>query len=187
MAASKEHIQSELLVIRYLGGDNQAFDELVHVWERPLFYHIRRLVDTEEDAWDIMQEVWLKVSRKIRRLRAPAAFPAWLYKLAHNSAIDYVRKNPSFELLPEGERSPDNPGYEASTVSLDPDAKELHWGLGQLSHHHREVLLLHFLGGFSLAEISDIANVPIGTVKSRVYYAKKALREVLEQEGSHYE
>ena len=187
MTAGKEHIQSELFIIRYLGGDNQAFDELVHFWERRLFYHIRRLVDTEEDAWDVMQEVWLTVSRKVRRLRDLAAFPAWLYKLAHNSAIDHLRKNPSFNLLPEDERRPNNPGDEVNTVSLDLDAKELHWGFGQLSHHHREALLLNFLGGFSMAEISDITNVPVGTVKSRIYHAKKALREILEKERSHYE
>jgi len=187
MTAGKEHIQSELLAIRYLRGDDQAFAELVHLWERPLFYHLRRLVDTEEDAWDIMQEVWFTVSRKIRSLRDLAAFPAWLYKLAHNIAIDYLRKNPSFNLLPEDEKGSDNPGDEVCAVSLNPDAIDLHWGLGQLHHHHREVLLLLFLGGFSLAEISDITNVPIGTVKSRVYYAKKALREILEQEGHHYE
>ncbi len=187
MTAGKEYIHSELLVIRYLNGNDQAFVELVHVWERPLFYYIRRLVDTEEDAWDTMQEVWFKVSRKIRRLHDPAAFPAWLYKLAHNSAIDHLRKNPSFKFLPESERAPANPGKEASTLSSDLDADELHWGLGQLSHHHREVLLLHFLEGFSLAEISDITGVPIGTVKSRIYFAKKALREILEQERSHCE
>lgn len=186
MAAGKEQIQSELLVLRYLGGDSPAFDELVGLWERPLFYYIRRLVDTEEDAWDVMQEVWLKVSRKVRRLRDLTAFPAWLYKLAHNSAIDHLRKNPSFNPLPEGEEVSDNPGDEGSTLSLNLDAKELHWGLDQLSHHHREVLLLHFLGGFSLAEISDITNIPVGTVKSRIYHAKKTLREILEQEGNHY-
>ena len=187
MTTVKEHIHSELLVIRYLKGNDQAFDELVHVWERPLFYYIRRLVDTEEDAWDTMQEVWFKVSRKIRRLRDPAAFPAWLYKLARNSAIDHLRKNHSFKFLSEVETAPDNPGDEGIILSLDLDAEELHWGLVQLSHHHREVLILHFLEGFSLVEISNITNVPVGTVKSRIYFAKKSLREMLEQERSKHE
>ncbi len=187
MAADKERVQSELLVVRYLRGDCRAFDELVRLWERPLFYHIRRLVDTEEDAWDAMQEVWLKVSRKVRRLRDLSAFPAWLYKLAHNCAIDHLTKNPSFSPLSEDEESADNFGDEPHALSLDLDAKELHWGLDQLSHHHREALLLHFLGGLLLAEISDITNVPVGTVKSRIYHAKKALREILEQEGNRHD
>ena len=72
MATDKEYIQSELIVIRYLRGNDQAFNDLVHMWERPLFYYIRRLVDSEEDAWDTMQEVWIKVGRTIRRLRDPA-------------------------------------------------------------------------------------------------------------------
>ena len=187
MATDKEYIQSELIVIRYLKGSAQAFDELVHAWETPLFYYIRRLVDSEEDAWDTMQEVWIKVSRRIRRLRDPAAFPAWVYKLARRCAIDHLRKNSAFKFLPETEVAPDNPSDGGATLSLDIDAEELHWGLGQLSHYHREVLILHFLEGFSLAEISDITSVPVGTVKSRIYFSKKALREMLEQERSHHE
>jgi RNA polymerase sigma-70 factor (ECF subfamily) len=182
MAAGKEQIQSELLVIRYMKGNDQAFDELVHIWERPLFYYIRRLVDTEEDAWDTLQEVWLKVSRKLRRLRDPAAFPAWLYKLARNSVMDHLRNNHSFKFVPEALTAYDNPRDEGTTLSLDLDAEELHWGLAQLSNLHREVLILHFLEGFSLAEISDITNVPVGTVKSRIYFAKQSLREMLERE-----
>ena len=187
MATDREYIQSELIVIRYLNGDAEAFDELAHAWEQPLFYYIRRLVDSDEDAWDTMQEVWIKVSRKIRRLRDPAAFPAWVYKLARRCAIDHLRKDCSRKFVSEVEAAPDCPADQGAAASLDLDAEELHWGLDQLSHYHREVLILHYLEGFRLAQIVDITGVPVGTVKSRIYCAKKALREVLKQERSHHE
>ena len=187
MATDKEYIQSELLVIRYLKGHAQAFDELVRAWEKPLFYYIRRLVDSEQDAWDTMQEVWIKVSRTIRRLRDPAAFPAWVYKLARRCAIDHLRKNSAFKLLPETEAPPESTGDDGTALSLSLNAEELHWGLSRLSRHHREVLILHYLEGFPLADIGDITGVPAGTVKSRIYSAKKELRVMLQQERSRYE
>jgi RNA polymerase sigma-70 factor, ECF subfamily len=187
MTAAKERIQSELLITRYLRGDDQAFTELVDLWETPLLYYIRRFVDTEDDAWDAMQEVWLTVSRKVRKLRDRAAFPAWLYKLAHSRAIDHTRKSILHRLLSARERFAEESGDQGMVVPFEPSARDLHWGLGQLSRHHREVLLLHFLQGFSLAEISDIVNAPIGTVKSRLHYAKKGLRDILEEEESRHE
>ena len=184
VGSRKDFIQSELLVIRYLRGDEEAFEELVHLWRQPLFYYIRRLVDTEQDAWDTMQETWLTVSQKARRLREPAAFPAWLYKIARNAAIDHARKNRAFAPLPEEKSTMSTRASDTEQISLALDAERLHWGLAQLAPLHREVLILHFLEGFSLAEISDVTRVPLGTVKSRIHHAKQALRNVLEREAS---
>lgn len=65
------------------------------------------------------------------------------------------------------------------------NAEELHWGLGQISPLHSECVILHYLEGFSLEEVSKITGVPVGTVKSRIYYAKKALRQLLSEEENH--
>ena len=186
MASRKERIQTELLVLRYRRGDERALEELVSIWERPLFYYIRRLVDSEEDAWDVLQEVWFKVIRKVRKLRDPAAFPPWLYKLARSSAIDHLRRNPSFTPFSEHGQEQIAIQDEVDVLSWTLEAEKLHWGLSRLSHHHREALILHFLEGFSLAEISEITGASVGTIKSRLHYARKSLRSLLEREaGSH--
>jgi len=187
LASRKERIRSELLVLRYRGGDDGALAELVSMWERPLFYYIRRLVDSEEDAWDLLQEVWCRVIRKIGTLRDPAALSAWLYTIARNTASNHVRNSASFRELTEVDTEVN--AVTNMTESSFPafDAEELHWALGRLSLPHREALILHFLEGFSLAEIAAIVEAPVGTVKSRLHHAKNALRTVLEKEAQRHE
>ena len=187
MASRKEQIRSELLVLQYRGGDDGALAELVSMWERSLFYYIRRLVDSEEDAWDLLQEVWCTVIRKIGTLREPGALPAWLYRIARNIVSNHFRNTAAFRELRDDcvELNQVNNMTEPSSPAFD--AEELHWALGRLSLPHRESLPLHFLEGFSLAEIGAIVGTPVGTVKSRLYHAKKALQTVLEKEVERHE
>ena len=187
MDARKERIQSELLVLRYRRGDRAALEEIVSTWERPLFYYVRRLVVSEADAWDTLQKVWLQVIRKIGRLRQPSSLPAWLYRIAHNAAVDHLRANPSFESLPEDGVPVEAVDGDAGGSFSEFGSREIHRALDQLSLSHREVLTLRFLEGFSLAEIGHITGVSVGTVKSRLYYAKRAIRERLEGETRRHE
>lgn len=182
MGARKEQIRSELLVLRYRRGDQTALEEIVSIWERPLFYYVRRLVGSEADAWDTLQQVWLQVIRKIGGLREPSSLPAWLYRIAHNAAVSHLRDNPSCESLPEDGGPAETVHGEAGPSFSEFGAREIHCALDQLSLSHREVLTLRFLEGFSLAEIGEVMGVSLGTVKSRLYYAKKAIREYLEKE-----
>lgn len=187
MASPKQRIRSELLVLRYRTGDNAALAELVSMWERPLFYYIRRLVDSEEDAWDLLQEVWCRVIQKLNKLRDPAALPAWLYTIARNTVTNHFRDTARARELREDGADPDstNPVGESSLTAFD--AGKLHLALGHLSLPHREALVLHFLEGFSLIEMAAIVEIPVGTVKSRLHHAKKALRTVLEKEVQRHE
>ncbi len=187
MGLRPERIRSELLVLRYRRGDKEALEEIVNMWERPLFYYIRRLVDSEEDAWDALQQVWLRAVRKIGKLREPRALPTWLYKIAHNVIVSQWRKARPFDPLPEGADLPDTAGGTDFHSLPALDAREVHWALGKLTPAHCEVLTLHFLESFSVAEIGEITRVSVGTVKSRLHYAKKALREVLEEEAQRHE
>ena len=187
MASRKERIMSELLILRNRRGDEAALQELVSLWQRPLFYYIRRLVDSEEDAWDALQQVWLQVIRRIGKLREPRAFPSWLYRIAHNTVVSQWRKTRSFERLSEDADPPDPESDTGLTSGYAFDAREIHWGLGKLTPAHREVLTLHFLESFSVSETAEITGEPEGTVKSRLHYAKAALRDVLEKEAKHHE
>lgn len=187
MASWKEQVRSELLVLRYRGGDDGALTELIAIWERRLFYYIRRLVGSEEDAWDLLQEAWYRVIRNLGGLRDGAALPAWLYSIARNTVRNHLRDADHFS-EPHAEDD-DRIAFSNSNEPVLPafDAEELHRALGCLNVAHREVLTLHFLEGFSLDEIAGILAIPSGTVKSRLHYAKKALRHAFEKEEQHHE
>jgi RNA polymerase sigma-70 factor, ECF subfamily len=187
MASRKALVESELLLVQHRQGEAEALERLIELWERPLYYYVRRLVKTEEEAKDLTQDVWLNVVRKIGRVRDPAAFPAWLYTVARNRVVSHFRKTVPFEPLPEDGAVPN--GAESNTADFTStlNAEELHWGLSQLSPPHCECLILHFLEGFSLEEVGKITGTRLGTVKSRIHYAKKALRAVLKKEGECHE
>ena len=91
MRTPKEDIQQELLVLRCRQGRRDALEELIRLWERRMFYYLRRLVGQEEDAWDVLHEVWLKVIRNIGSLKKPDRLPVWLYRVARNTARSHWR------------------------------------------------------------------------------------------------
>ena len=183
MASRRALIESELLLLQHRRGRSGALEKLVELWERPLYYYVRRLVNTEDEAKDVTQDVWLNVVRKIGAVRDPAAFPAWLYKVARTHAVSHFRETRAFELLPGNESVADVACTNVNDLYSTLNAEELHWGLSQLSPPHSECLMLHFLEGFSVEEVGTITGVPLGTVKSRIHYAKKALRDVLKKEA----
>ncbi len=182
----KEAIYYELLVLRCRQGQKNAFEELIRMWEKRLFYYIRRLVFNEQDAWQILQETWVKVLRSIRKLCEPRKLPAWLYSTARNTAITHLRHEYARQSLLE------NNDKISGEVGPDPllrfdDAEQVHYGLGRLSLPHREILTLFFLQDLSLEEVAAVLDIPVGTVKSRLYYAKKSLKKVLKQKEQENE
>lgn len=172
-------IQSELLLIRCRTGDATAFTDLTRLWERRLFYYIRRIVASEEDAWDALQEVWLRVWRRVGSIRDASAFRSWLYAVAHNTAVSPVRHDARMEAAHDS--IPEPAAGEAPTFQNDA-AERIHRGLDRVAPQQRQIFTLFFLEEFSQAEIAVILGVPVGTVKSRLFHAKHALRNVLDSE-----
>ncbi len=177
----KERIYAELLALRCRRGDKGALEELVRAWEGRLFYFIRRLVPREEDAWDALQETWIKAVRGIAKLRRPEKLAPWLYSIARASAMDRMRE----VYATHREEPVEHEILEQFPEETEPfgDAERVHRGLDRISLPHREALTLHFLEDFSIEEIADILGIPEGTVKSRLHHAKRALRAVLEREA----
>jgi len=181
LRSNKESIQNELLALRCRRGAEGAMEVLIHLWEKRLFYYIRRLLSNESDAWDVLQETWISVLRGIRKLRDPKALSPWLYRTARNQAMNLLRKRYwDQDLFPVDPPDPDDfAGQEDNGFE---EAERVHYALDQIPLHHREVLTLHFLEDLSLAEISEVLGIQEGTVKSRLHYAKRTLREILEKE-----
>ena len=177
-----ELIQEKLLVLRAQAREADAFARLVARYDRRLLYYLHRLLGNDADREDVLQEVWLRVFLKIATLHTPEAFRVWLYKIAHDVAMSRLRQRKrngvtswSEEIVGDvAERS------EWDELELLDRADLVHKALGQLSLPHREVLTLRFLEELDLSEIAQVVGCSIGTVKSRLHYAKAAVRQLLE-------
>jgi RNA polymerase sigma-70 factor (ECF subfamily) len=178
MTDPAEQIYDQVLVVRCQAQDAAAFEELIERYDRRLRYFVRQWAGGACD--DILQEVWMDVWRGIGRLERPAALVTWLYTIARRRALSRLRRvEPSidathaFRLDEVPEATPE--------VSFSPaDAAIIHAALDRLSHAHREVLVLRFLEEMPYDEMAHVVGCEIGTVKSRLHYAKLALRAGLE-------
>jgi RNA polymerase sigma factor (sigma-70 family) len=178
-------IWEEWIVLRCRRHDTAAPTELVDRFQRPLIYYLRRLVGSESDAWDVSQEAWLSVFRSIHKLREPRTLAAFIYQVARNAAYAHLRRG-QIPLLPD---DVDADQFANGDDSLDDalfareEAERLHAALERLPLSHRDVLTLHFLRDLSVGQIAEVVGIPAGTVKSRIFHAKRALRDML-LEGS---
>ena len=179
---SREDIYIELLILKCRNGDRTAFDQLVNLLERRLFFFVRRLARSEEDAWDILQQTWIDVYRRIDSLRNTSRVLPWLYHIARNKAAGHMRDQYRHAAVPLDEVEGDIPDCSYNGSFDEVDAAEVRAALEKLSVPHREVLTLHFLEDFNLEEISAITGIPVGTVKSRLHYAKRALGKAMKRE-----
>lgn len=185
MARTPRQIEDERLALRCRLGEPAAFAELVRTMERPLLYFARSIVRDDEAALDVLQAVWMTAFRELRRLDEPAALRSWLYRVTRGHAVDHVRRDVA---RASAERSLAEEAEEAASVHEGPrfdaeDAAALHRALAMLDVRHREVLLLHFLEAMPVDEVAAVVGCPPGTVKSRIYHAKRALREALLRQG----
>jgi RNA polymerase sigma-70 factor, ECF subfamily len=174
---NKDRASYEWLALRCQSGEKGAFEDLIAVMEQPLLYYAMSLTGSQDSALDVLQEVWIKAFRGIRKLRDPGALRQWLYSITHGIAVDRIRKNYSRE---QAEAAHLEDFQEAEEPSFaEEDAAAVHAALNQIGIYHREALVLHFLEDLSLAEIAKVVGCSEGTVKSRIHYAKRAMKEIL--------
>ena len=186
------------LINAFKDGDSLAFHELVLKYEDRVYNHCLRLISDEEESFDLTQEVFLKVFRKIKNYEHTYAFYTWLYRITVNSCIDYMRRKkrmvPSISLsmtshdnAMESGREHDIPDTTFTPTSHYEKAElntKLNEALEQLSEKLRIILVLKEMEGFSYEEIAEILGVSRGTVKSRLFRARERLKELLEGSGT---
>ncbi|MGA3011061.1 MAG: RNA polymerase sigma factor [Terracidiphilus sp.] len=125
----------------------------------------------------MLQEVWLRAFRGIRKLKDPGSLRPWLYSITHGIAVDRIRKN---HLREQAEKAQFEEFDEADEPSFaNEDAAEIHQALSEIGLRHREVLVLHFLEDLSAAEIAEVVGCSEGTAKSRIHYAKRSMKKIL--------
>jgi RNA polymerase sigma-70 factor (ECF subfamily) len=181
MQTTTRQARDEWLALRCKLHAPGAFEDLVREMERPLLYYVTKLLGDEHLALDVLQEVWGVVFRSIRRLEEPRALRPWLYRIAHGVVVDRIRSETSRERA-ERAWAEQPPNGEEPSFDAD-DAAAIHRALDEIDARHREVLVLHFLEDLTVAEIAAVIGCPEGTVKSRIYHAKRALKDVLVRGG----
>ena len=177
------------LVRRAKDGDQLAFEQLVTDNEKRIYNLCRRMVGDQEDAAELTQEAFLNAWRGLPGFQAESAFSTWLYRLASNVCLDFLRREKRRKSLSLTVVSLD----QEEAVELEiPDQRyapegelerleqrqAIRDGLARLSEEHRQVLVLRELSGLSYREIAQLLGVEEGTVKSRIARARGALRKV---------
>jgi RNA polymerase sigma-70 factor (ECF subfamily) len=170
------------LVVRSQIGDETAFEELLRMYSPRLrFYVSKMLHERHENADDLLQEIWLSVFRALPKLRDAAAFHAWLFRIARDRVCrEFRRPQIHISFLDEpliAELAADADAEEAV------DTEAVHQHIEKLSHEHREALVLRFIENLSYEEIASVTGSTLGTVRSRIHYAKRALRRAFEEKS----
>lgn len=191
--ASSREADSELLKA-VMAGDGTAYRGIVEKYQNRLYAMIYGMLRNREDARDVTQEAFVKAYRNLDSFRLEASFYTWLYRIALNLAIDFLRKNRRNTAASFDEKiaSRDDDGGISEAHDGEGPSKQLErkrlfhklmHALEFLSDDQRQVLLLRELEGFQYREIAEIMGVPEGTVMSRLFYARKKLQQVLAEGG----
>ena len=170
----------QLPVTQARAGEPAAWDALFRRYQLPLYVYVFELVRDEQASLDLVQETFIAAVRHIGGLREDHKFGSWLFGIAHQKCIQLWRKRREilFDKIPESsDECDDRP--DDLLIRREQEAEFMNL-LNQLPLPQRSVLLLHFVEDFSLEEIGRITETPLGTVKSRLHYARKSLRRLLE-------
>jgi RNA polymerase sigma-70 factor (ECF subfamily) len=171
-------------------GNAKAFDLLVSRYRGKVYGMCYHLVHNEQDAWDLAQNAFIKAWRALGSFKGDSAFYTWIYRITHNVAYDWMRKRRiqgdgefndevnaaiavGAEAVPKSDPSPDE------ALKNQEVGKRIHQAIAQLSPDHRTAILLREVEGHSYEEIAEIMQSTVGTVMSRLFYARKKLQELL--------
>lgn len=166
-------------------GDADAWNGLFQACQLPLYAFVIKMVRNESTALDIVQETFIAATRHLGSLREDGRFLSWMFSIARQKCTAHWRRTRN-EPDPTAEANDPEALDETRPGDLLLAAEQqqlLHEHLARLPEPHREVVVLFFLEEFSLEEIAEITESKIGTVKSRLHYAKKTLRRQLEKEN----
>ena len=180
------------LVKRCQAGDTDAFDELVTRYRTRVFSMIYNMVYNEQDAWDLAQDSFVKAWKSIKRFRGRSSFYTWIYRIVMNVTIDWVRRkqvksggtefndaaqfkeiDPAAKTVPKADALP----YE--TMERSEIRARIETAIAQLTPEHRAVILMKEIEEMQYHEIAEALGCSIGTVMSRLFYARKKLQNLL--------
>jgi len=175
------------LIKDYLEGDEEAFDFLVKKYTNAIYNYIFRFCFNQEEAKDLTQETFVKAWKNVKKFKTDGNFKAWLFSIAHNTAIDWLRKKKSYSFSQIDLN--DDGKFEQSIADLEPLpdeifskkelAEEIEKALNLLEPDDRTIILWHHFEDFSFDEIGQMLGKPLNTVKSRYRRALQIVRQHL--------
>lgn len=172
------------LVLRATEGDERAYGKLVGMYQARLYNFVRSMVRNDEISEDITQESFVKAFFSLKKLQNPASFKSWLFRIANNNTLDYLRKKRIQTVdVDEHVRESyvDTASPEKGAISSS-RSKHIRDALDKLKPDQRNILVMCDLQGFSYQEIAEALDIPFGTVQSRIFYARKKLKEFLDKD-----
>ncbi len=179
------------LIAGALTGQSDGFEELVRRYQRPITSYVYRMLGDYESSLDVTQEVFIKVYNSLNRYSVEYKFSTWLYRIAHNAAVDHLRRN---SVTPQSLESENADGsfqiqLESRGSSPEQDRERSEWRseietvVRQLPATYRDLILLRHSRDLSYDEISEVTGLPLGTVKNRLFRAREMMRQLFIERG----
>ena len=180
--AHLQHDQETIAAVR--GGDRGAFGDLVIKYQDRLFSTLTRLLGSAEDAQDITQEAMVQAYLKLDSFKGNAAFYTWLYRIAFNLAMSHARKRRPVALGnsdadPRHPEPIDHQPQPHQQMATQEQIAAVQSAIDSLASEHREVVVLREIEGFDYEQIAAVLDIPIGTVRSRLFRARMQLKSLL--------
>ena len=180
----------ELVAIAVSGFDG-SFEELVRRYQRPISAYVYRMVGNYESALDLTQEIFIKVYNSLSRYRAEFKFSTWIYKIAHNAAVDHLRRSSTREQSLVAGTEGDSFDLPIESSSLTPEQEserkerrgEIESVVRALPANYRELIILRHSQDLSYEEIVEVTGLPLGTVKNRLFRAREMMRQQFVDKG----
>lgn len=183
------------LIIKYLAGDIQAFNTIVHRWETPIFNFVLQMCGDYETSKDISQKVFIRVYKNLKTLKEHKKFKNWLYQIAANLCRDEIRRRSRRQTLSVEsiqEAYEDGAMLPENLQSAPGNSPEQHWShqemrqiiedaLQKIPEEQRVVIVMKEFQGLKFIEIAEILEQSVNTIKSRMYYGLNALRKLFDQ------
>lgn len=179
------------LITSAIAGRDGGFEELVRRYQRPIVSYVYRMLNDYDASLDVTQEVFIKVYNSLDRYSCDYKFSTWLYRIAHNAAIDHLRRN---SVNPQSLETESGDGaYQLQIESADPTPEqerersewrsEIEAVVKLLPPAYRDLILLRHSRDLSYEEIAEVTSLPLGTVKNRLFRAREMMRGLLIERG----
>lgn len=189
VSSMHKHKSDEEIIELVVAGEIDRFEDIINRYQMKLIAYARRITYSQQAAEDVAQETFIKSFRRLKSFKTNKKFSSWIYRIAHNEAVNYIRKHHrEITVSEDGWFDTQSKEVEAVEDKMDKefDKQFLARALSRLPLKYREPIMLYAIDGKSYQEISDILRLPIATVGTRISRAKTRLRTLLiDEERSH--
>ena len=194
--ASASSLEDDGFVVRAIKGDQSAFTDIVNKYQRPLYFHVSRMIREKEHTEDLVQEIFMKSFKNIHSYNTDYAFSTWLYRIATNHTIDYLRKKKlqTFSIdeplktrdgdlqmeIPDENFNTDKPILKKQRSDI------IRQAIDDLPEKYRQVIEMRHMDEKSYDEIAEELDLPLGTVKAHIFRAREMLYKALKDKREQF-